>query len=270
MAIVMALLSGFAGVYTEAIIKKRPSRNINVQNFWLYVFGMGFNAIAILIQDFDAVMNKGFFHGYSLITTVMIINHALRPSEIILHKVETMAVYADMLLSPCKLICLSMVMKYADNIVKVRIFNILVWCSTHPEISQLGHLDAAALASCGAVHMGRVEGKAEESNFVLHGCRMVDTSLEGFMDFVDSVAPLNLTGVFYFSGNAADCCCFCVSIWVSSLAPLFPWLHRCVRFDISTLHREDAKIVMTCIGSRPNCVVNGGANILSVVLRFSY
>ncbi|GFS37664.1 calcium-dependent protein kinase family protein [Actinidia rufa] len=58
MAIVMALLSGFAGVYTEAIIKKRPSRNINVQNFWLYVFGMAFNAVAILIQDFDAVVNK--------------------------------------------------------------------------------------------------------------------------------------------------------------------------------------------------------------------
>lgn len=42
----------------KAIIKKRPSRNINVQNFWLYVFGMVFNAIAIVVQDFDAVMNK--------------------------------------------------------------------------------------------------------------------------------------------------------------------------------------------------------------------
>lgn len=41
---------------------------------------------------------------------------------------------------------------------------------------------------------------------------------------------------------------------------------RCVCFDISTLHREDAKIVMTCLGSLPNCVVNGGANILSVAL----
>uniref|UniRef100_A0A0V0I6E2 Putative CMP-sialic acid transporter 4-like n=1 Tax=Solanum chacoense TaxID=4108 RepID=A0A0V0I6E2_SOLCH len=95
MAIVMALLSGFAGVYTEAIIKKRPSRNINVQNFWLYVFGMIFNAFAIMTQDFDAVMNNGFFHGYSLITVLMILNHALSG------------------------IAVSMVMKYADNIVKV-------------------------------------------------------------------------------------------------------------------------------------------------------
>ncbi|KAL9276264.1 hypothetical protein ACSQ67_026194 [Phaseolus vulgaris] len=95
MAIVMALLSGFAGVYTEAIIKKRPSRNINVQNFWLYIFGMCFNCVAMLVQDFDAAMNKGFFHGYSLITVLMIFNHALSG------------------------IAVSMVMKYADNIVKV-------------------------------------------------------------------------------------------------------------------------------------------------------
>ncbi|KAF0905909.1 hypothetical protein E2562_008936 [Oryza meyeriana var. granulata] len=95
MAIVMALLSGFAGVYTEAIIKKRPSRNINVQNFWLYIFGMLFNLVAICVQDFDAIMNKGFFHGYSFITVLMILNHALSG------------------------IAVSMVMKYADNIVKV-------------------------------------------------------------------------------------------------------------------------------------------------------
>lgn len=95
MAIVMALLSGFAGVYTEAIMKKRPSRNIHVQNFWLYVFGMIFNVLAICIQDYDAVMNKGFFYGYTLITVLMILNHALSG------------------------IAVSFVMKYADNIVKV-------------------------------------------------------------------------------------------------------------------------------------------------------
>ena len=39
-------------------MKKRPSRNINVQNYWLYIFGMGFHAVAMVTQDFDAVMNK--------------------------------------------------------------------------------------------------------------------------------------------------------------------------------------------------------------------
>ncbi|TYI45826.1 hypothetical protein E1A91_D13G065300v1 [Gossypium mustelinum] len=103
MAIVMALLSGFAGVYTEAIIKKRTSRNINVQNFWLYIFGMAFNAVVILIQDFDAAMNKGFFHGYSIITTLMILNHALSG------------------------IAVSMVMKYADKFVKVSIVSVFLF-----------------------------------------------------------------------------------------------------------------------------------------------
>eukprot|EP00249_Psilotum_nudum_P017443 c26325_g2_i1 orf=128-1174(+) len=94
-AILMALLSGFAGVYTEVIIKKRPSRNINVQNFWLYIFGIIFNIGAIFFHDFDEIMNKGFFHGYTSITICMIANHALSG------------------------IAVSMVMKYADNIVKV-------------------------------------------------------------------------------------------------------------------------------------------------------
>ncbi|XP_057863916.2 CMP-sialic acid transporter 2 isoform X2 [Cryptomeria japonica] len=95
MAIVMALLSGFAGVYTELIIKKQPSRNINAQNFWLYIFGMIFSAGAMFAQDDEEIRNKGFFHGFSLITVCMIINHALGG------------------------IAVSMVMKYADNIVKV-------------------------------------------------------------------------------------------------------------------------------------------------------
>ena len=55
LAVVLVIMFAFV---MQAIMKKRPSRNINVQNFWLYVFGMAFNAVAILIQDFDAVVNK--------------------------------------------------------------------------------------------------------------------------------------------------------------------------------------------------------------------
>ncbi|KAL0011865.1 hypothetical protein SO802_006973 [Lithocarpus litseifolius] len=82
-------------VMAIAIMKKRPSRNINVQNFWLYIFGMVFNAVAMVTQGFDAVMNKGFFYRYSFITVLMILNQALSG------------------------LAVSMVMKYADNIVKV-------------------------------------------------------------------------------------------------------------------------------------------------------
>ncbi|KAK8914591.1 CMP-sialic acid transporter 4 [Platanthera zijinensis] len=95
LTIVIALLSGFTGVYIEAILKKHPSRNINVQNFWLSIFGLIFNLVAIFDKDFDDVISKGFFHGYSFITVCMILNHALSG------------------------IVVSMVLKYADNIVKV-------------------------------------------------------------------------------------------------------------------------------------------------------
>ncbi|KAK3234901.1 CMP-sialic acid transporter [Cymbomonas tetramitiformis] len=95
LAIIMAFLSGAAGVYTELIMKKRPQRNVNVQNIYLYSFGILFNAFALFIYDYDAVVGKGFFHGFSPIVLLMILNHALSG------------------------IAVSLVMKYADNIVKV-------------------------------------------------------------------------------------------------------------------------------------------------------
>ena len=58
LAIVMALLSGSAGVYTEMIIKKRPQRSIHVQNFYLYFFGIIFNCMAIVTYDRGTVFEK--------------------------------------------------------------------------------------------------------------------------------------------------------------------------------------------------------------------
>jgi UDP-sugar transporter A1/2/3 len=68
----------------QAIIKKRPSRNINVQNFWLYIFGMVFNLVAICVQDFGAVINKyvvmiSSFHViYLLQFMILSIDHSLQ------------------------------------------------------------------------------------------------------------------------------------------------------------------------------------------------
>lgn len=158
----------------QVIIKKHPSRNINAQNFWLYIFGMLFNLVAICVQDFDAVMNKlvqnfllvlhschllqfmiltipfecaiwcrGFFHGYSFITVLMILNHALRYWQLdhiscfhycpvglscILFYFLPNQIKCLYLL--CSGIAVSMVMKYADNIVKVlaTIFSVTCVC----------------------------------------------------------------------------------------------------------------------------------------------
>ena len=61
----------------------------------LYSFGIFFNSVAIIVQDYDKVLNNGFFSGYSTLVCVMIVNHALSG------------------------IAVSLVMKYADNLVKV-------------------------------------------------------------------------------------------------------------------------------------------------------
>mmetsp|Transcript_12100 Transcript_12100/g.38304 ORF Transcript_12100/g.38304 Transcript_12100/m.38304 type:complete len:340 (+) Transcript_12100:60-1079(+) len=114
MAIVMALLSGGAGVYTELIIKKRPQRSINVQNFYLYIFGIMFNVLAIVTYDYEAVFSKGFFHGYTAMIYIMILNHALSG------------------------IAVSMVMKYADNIVKVYSTSVAMILTTFVSIPLFG------------------------------------------------------------------------------------------------------------------------------------
>ncbi|KAK8940298.1 CMP-sialic acid transporter 4 [Platanthera guangdongensis] len=95
MAIVTTLLSVFVGVHTEAVIKKHPLKNVNVQNFWLSIFGLIFELVGLLNGNLVDATPKGFFYGYSIITACMILNHALSG------------------------IVVSMVLKYTDNIVKV-------------------------------------------------------------------------------------------------------------------------------------------------------
>ena len=51
--------------------------------------------LAIFLYDSDAIRMKGFFHGYTPVVQVMVLNHAASG------------------------IAVSLVMKYADNIVKV-------------------------------------------------------------------------------------------------------------------------------------------------------
>ncbi|RID74400.1 hypothetical protein BRARA_B01501 [Brassica rapa] len=88
----MALSSDFPGVYTEVRLlryyNKRPIKNIKVQNLLLYVFGMAFSVVAICWRS---------FHGYSLITVLMILNHTFSG------------------------IVVSVVMKYAENTVKTSV-----------------------------------------------------------------------------------------------------------------------------------------------------
>ena len=113
-AVIMAVLSGAAGVYTELIMKTRPQRNINVQNLYLYAFGVVFNLVLIYFADYEAVIGRGYFHGYNLLVGIMITNQALSG------------------------IAVSLVMKFADNIVKVYSTSVAMILTTLVSIALFG------------------------------------------------------------------------------------------------------------------------------------
>ncbi|CAN6814507.1 unnamed protein product [Brassica oleracea] len=93
----MALSSDFDRSVYIGYYNKRPSGNIKVQNLSMSVFGMAFSVVAILIQDFDAIANNV---GIRELIIIGLLNYYPAIS----------------LLSG---IVVSMVMEYAENIVKV-------------------------------------------------------------------------------------------------------------------------------------------------------
>ena len=73
MATVMALLSSFASVYSEFILKKDFKRSLHVQNFYLYFFGVTLNFIVFVNSK---TSKRPFFGGFSYLVWLMIVNHA--------------------------------------------------------------------------------------------------------------------------------------------------------------------------------------------------
>ncbi|KAK8914592.1 CMP-sialic acid transporter 4 [Platanthera zijinensis] len=106
MAIVMAFLSGLAGVYKEVVIRKHPSRDIKVHTFWFSLFGMVYNLIAFCNTDLDNAIFVGFFQGYSFNTICLIFAQTLSGVAVIT------------------------VLKYADNIVKVYSTSVVMLLTT--------------------------------------------------------------------------------------------------------------------------------------------
>ncbi|CAF1699681.1 unnamed protein product [Brassica napus] len=97
-SMVMVLSSDFGRSVYIGYYNKRPSGNIKVQNLSMYVFGMAFSVVAIVIQDFDAIANNV---GIRELIIIGLLNYYPAMSH---------------LLSG---IVVSMVMEYAENIVKV-------------------------------------------------------------------------------------------------------------------------------------------------------
>ncbi|CAF1600131.1 unnamed protein product [Adineta ricciae] len=88
-----AITSGFSGVYFEKLLKTSSS-SVWVKNIQLAIFGIIFGLIVVFCFDGKAVMEKGFFQGYTNIVWTVIFLQAFGG------------------------LIIANVIKYADNIVK--------------------------------------------------------------------------------------------------------------------------------------------------------
>jgi len=87
------ILSGFAGVYFEKILKNSHI-SLWIRNIQLAAIAIPFGLIQVFITDFDFIQEKGFFYGYSLLTWTVIFLQAQGG------------------------LLVAVVVKYADNILK--------------------------------------------------------------------------------------------------------------------------------------------------------
>ncbi|CAF0814120.1 unnamed protein product [Adineta ricciae] len=93
-AVLMATLtSGFAGVYFEKILKTGPT-SVWMRNIQLAIFGTLFGLVIVYVFDYNAVMAKGFFQGYTTIVWIVVFLQAIGG------------------------LIIAAVIKYADNIIK--------------------------------------------------------------------------------------------------------------------------------------------------------
>ena len=94
-AVLMACCSsGFAGVYFEKILKQGRKVSLFMRNIQLSMFGILLGLIAVMLQDYESVVQDGFFQGY------------------------TKVVWVTVLIQAGSGFVIASVMKYADNILK--------------------------------------------------------------------------------------------------------------------------------------------------------
>jgi UDP-sugar transporter A1/2/3 len=106
---VIATLSALAAIVTEWLMKSNPRRqleSLHIQNIWLYVYGILFNLLALVGDDYEALWRDGFFYGYSWTTLFIVCNNAWSG------------------------IAVSAIMKYANNLVKLFVFAVSLVITT--------------------------------------------------------------------------------------------------------------------------------------------
>lgn len=66
------VLSGFAGVYFEKILKNSSHVSLWIRNIQLAAIAIPFGLVQVFITDHDFIQEKGFFFGYTLLTWTVI------------------------------------------------------------------------------------------------------------------------------------------------------------------------------------------------------
>ncbi|KAK8940302.1 CMP-sialic acid transporter 4 [Platanthera guangdongensis] len=103
--------------YLQVVIRKHLSRDTKVHIFWFFLFGVIYNLIALCNTDLDRVIFIGFFHGYSSITICLIFAQTFSGITVI------------------------MILKYADNIVKVYSTSVAMLLMTVISSMFISHFD---------------------------------------------------------------------------------------------------------------------------------
>jgi UDP-sugar transporter A1/2/3 len=92
--LIACVLSGFAGVYFEKILKSSSEVSLWIRNIQLSAIAIPFGLLQVFVTDSTLVSEKGFFYGYTLLTWIVVLLQAQGG------------------------LLVAVVVKYADNILK--------------------------------------------------------------------------------------------------------------------------------------------------------
>nr|XP_006816587.1 PREDICTED: UDP-galactose translocator-like [Saccoglossus kowalevskii] len=113
--LVMCLSSGFAAVYLEKILKETAG-SVWLRNIQLGIYGVSFSLVAMWLKDGAEISEKGFFHGYTPLVWF----------------VACWQAFGGLLVA--------IVVKYADNILKVFATSVALLISTVVSVLMFGFL----------------------------------------------------------------------------------------------------------------------------------
>ncbi|KAM3181058.1 hypothetical protein ACTXT7_015093 [Hymenolepis weldensis] len=74
---IYCIISGFASVYTEYVLKKRVHMSLNIQNGTLYIFGIIINAALYIFQKTIVTGDFNLLRGFTFLTWLLVITQSI-------------------------------------------------------------------------------------------------------------------------------------------------------------------------------------------------